>query len=52
MVDASIQSQLAAILQDPARADVHEQAQRITDWGDACYAWFLTVARYGAVRRG
>ena len=29
---------------DPA---VTGQAERIVDWVDACYAWFLTVARYG-----
>jgi hypothetical protein len=41
---------LAAILADPSRADVHYQARTISDWGDACYAWFLTVARYGVER--
>jgi hypothetical protein len=41
---------LAAILADPSRAGVHLQARTINDWVDACYAWFLTVARYGVER--
>lgn len=44
-------SLLAVILADADRADEHEQARTISSWADACYAWFLTVARYGADRR-
>jgi hypothetical protein len=42
---------LAAVRTDPARAETHWQATTIGDWTDACYAWFLTVARYGATSR-
>jgi hypothetical protein len=42
---------LAAITRDPALGDVHRQAVTIGDWVDACYAWFLTVARYGVAHR-
>lgn len=41
---------LAAILADEARAGEHRQAATISGWADACYAWFLTVARYGVTR--
>ncbi|MEV6235676.1 terpene synthase family protein [Lentzea sp. NPDC051838] len=41
---------LAAILADESRAADHHQATTISKWVDACYAWFLTVARYGVTR--
>jgi hypothetical protein len=43
---------LGAVVAEPERpAEQCQQAATIGDWVDACYAWFLTVARYGAARR-
>jgi hypothetical protein len=41
---------LDAILTDSSRKHEHKQATTISNWSDACYAWFLTVARYGVTR--
>jgi hypothetical protein len=38
----------AAIRSDATTSELTRQADAIGDWADACYAWFLTVARYGA----
>ncbi len=43
---------LAAILAAPEGTARHLQATTISGWRDACYAWFLTVARYGVERAG
>jgi terpene synthase-like protein len=55
MIDAlrvQLDDLLAAILADPSRAGVHHQARTISDWVDAVYAWYLTVARYELEHRG
>ena len=38
---------VAAIVSDTTTPELTRQANAIHDWMDACYAWFLTVARYG-----
>ncbi|QUQ65537.1 terpene synthase family protein [Kutzneria sp. CA-103260] len=42
---------IAAIRSDAGSAELARQADAVHDWVDACYAWFLTVARYGVSAR-